>query len=302
MRKPDFFIVGAPKCATSSFYDYLREHPDIYMPARADMHFFADDFSDQWDRIFSLENYERHFRGARDRHAAVGERSVYYLYSQVALPKLKRYNPGARLIAMLRSPLDLALSFHSQLQIALNEDVEDFETAWRLQPNRLDGERIPSTCKDPQVLQYGRIAMLGEQVRRMLDLFPREQVHFIFVEDLKRSTLEEYKRALEFLGVPYDGRTNFPHQNVRKAHKSKWLARLVLRQPRFIKAITAGIKRLLRIEQTGLGVALINLNTKPVGRQQIPDGLRRELIDFFADDVGLLANLTGRDLSHWLRE
>lgn len=299
MRKPDFFIVGAPKCGTSSFRRYLSEHPNIYLPVRDDMHFFAKDFSPEWDQVHNLDEYMRHFRKARARHKAVGERSVYYLFSKTAMQRLRHFNSEARLIALLRNPVDLVCSFHRQMVFMLHEDVEDFETAWRLQESRRRGENIPPTCKDPKVLQYVEVGRLGEQVRRMLDYFPIDQVKFVFLEDIDASVLGVYRDLLQFLGVPYDGRTKFPRLNVRKGLRSRRLARLVLRQPAPIRAATTGIKKLLRIQQSGIGVALMRWNTRRVEPDPLSPEFRRELVETFREDVELLARLTGRDLRHW---
>jgi hypothetical protein len=300
VRKPDFFIVGAPKCGTSSLFKYLSEHPNIFLPVRDDMHFFAKDFSPEWDQVHTLDEYLRHFRKVRPHHKAVGERSVYYLFSKTAMRLLRDFDSDARLIALLRNPVDLVSSFHRQMVFMLHEDVEDFETAWRLQESRRGGENIPPTCKDPRVLQYAEVGMLGEQVGRMLECFPLDQVKFVFLDDINASVLDVYKELLLFLGVPYDGRTSFPRLNVRKGLKSRRLARLVLRQPAPIRAVTTGIKRLLRIEQTGIGVALMKWNTRRVEPERLSHEFRRELVKTFRGDVELLARLTGRDLGHWL--
>jgi hypothetical protein len=299
-RKPDFFIVGAPKCGTTSFYEYLSAHPRIFLPFRDDLHFFAKDFSEEWDQVRNLNEYMWHFRKAGSRHLAVGERSIFYLFSGVAMQRLAEFNSGARLIVMLRNPVDMAQSFHSQILFTLNEDVDDFEEAWRLQEARRRGEHIPPTCRDPRVLQYAEVCRLGRQVQRMLSSFPRGQVKFVFLEDVAENVHGIYRELLRFLGVPYDGRTRFPRRNERKALRSRRLARLVLRQPPLLRALTGGIKRLLRIQQTGIGVALMRVNTRNIRPQPLSPGFKRELVNTFREDVKLLSSLTGRDLRHWL--
>lgn len=300
MRKPNLFLIGAPKAGTTAFYNYLSSHPNIFLPLRDDTHFFAKDFSKEWDQVHTMEEYLALFRKAREEHRIVGERSVYYLYSKIAVQRIFEFNSDAKLLAMLRNPVDIAESFHSQILFSLNEDEEDFESAWRLQDVRLRGEHIPSTCRDPQVLQYRNIAMLGKQVQRALDVFPRKQVKFVIFDDLASSPLMVYKEALEFLGVPYDGRTEFPRVNVRREHRSRLLARLVLRQPAPVRWVTRGIKKLFGLAQTGVGVALMRLNSRAPQRKPMTEEFRQELVEFFSDDVKKLSRLIGRDLSGWL--
>jgi hypothetical protein len=300
IRKPDFFLAGAPKCGTTAFYYYLAEHPNIYLPNREDMHFFAKDFTAEWDQVGVLEEYIEYFRDVKPQHKAVGERSVYYLFSKIALERVYHFNNSARIIIFLRNPIDHVCSFHSQMLFMLNEDVEDLEKAWHLQEARARGEHIPPTCADPQVLQYRRMACFGEQLQRAFDIFPEDQVKVILLEDFIETPMNVYKELLEFLDVPYDGRTEFPKMNVRKRLRSKFLARLVLRQPRFIKAITSGFKKLFKLEQTGLGVALMKMNTRRKDRVELSPSFRQELVEAFRDDLTLLSNLLERDLGHWL--
>lgn len=300
VRKPDFFIVGAPKCGTTAFYSYLVSHPNIFFPKREDMHFFAKDFSDQWEQVRTIEEYEAYFRKARPQHLAVGERSIYYLYSKIALQRIFEYNKQAKIVIFLRNPIDQICSFHSQMIFMLNEDVENLEQAWHLQKVRRGGKQIQSTCADPQILQYARIASFGKQVERAKNIFPENQIKIILLEDFIESSLDTYKDLLQFLNVPYDGRTEFLKINVRKKLRSRFIAKMVLHQPAFIKTLTTGVKKLFKLEQTGIGVALMKMNTRRLIHQELSPEFRFELIETFREDVTLLSSLLQRDLSHWL--
>src|SRR5262252_9724271 len=103
IKRPDFFIVGAPRCGTTAMGRFLAEHPDIFM-ARKEMHAFGKDL--HFGRRFyrrSLEAYQSEFVGAGDRKR-VGEASVWYLFSKTAASELKQFNPDSRIIIMLREP------------------------------------------------------------------------------------------------------------------------------------------------------------------------------------------------------
>ena len=89
MRKPDFFIVGAGRCGTTALYEYLRAHPRIFMPAVKEPRFFADDMPGLMNRVASLPEYLRLFRGARPEHLAVGEASPQYVYSSTAIGNIR---------------------------------------------------------------------------------------------------------------------------------------------------------------------------------------------------------------------
>lgn len=288
--KPDFFLIGAPKCGTTAFSEYLRSNPAVFFSDPKELNFFNSDMPDR-DRTESLEEYLRHFRGA-DGFAAAGEGSAWYLYSRVAVPNILRFNPSAKLIVMLRNPVEMAEALHSQNVWDREDDAEDFEKAWRLQGARKRGERLPPFAEEPWQLQYGEICKLGAQMRRLYQNAPRSQVLAVLLEDMKRDARGAYEGALRFLGVPSDGRAEFPPINERKRLRSAFLgdaARLVQNTKRKL-----GIRR-----SFGVLTAFRELLTVPKARPQLRPEFRRELSDYFRDDTALLGELLGRDLSHW---
>ena len=153
MTKPNFFIIGAPKCGTTALSEYLREHPNIYMCTPKEPHYFDYDF-EQYREVETLDEYLGLFEAATTEHIAIGEASACYLYSSVALEDIYQFAPQAKIIVMLRNPVDLAYSYHSQLLYASDENVPDFEQAWRLQDIRREGKKIPPRCRDSALLQY----------------------------------------------------------------------------------------------------------------------------------------------------
>src|SRR5947209_20289335 len=100
MRRPDFFIVGAPRCATTALNDYLGRHPDIYVPEVKESHHFATDLLSRDDCYRSADNYLALFAGATDEFV-IGEASVFYLYSKDAARNIYEFNKRARIIVML---------------------------------------------------------------------------------------------------------------------------------------------------------------------------------------------------------
>jgi hypothetical protein len=296
MRTPDFFIVGAPKAGTSALYRYLREHPSIFMPQHQKEPFFFLRDAPGFRVVTEEHEYLELFADANDRHLAVGEASTLYLSSEGALRGIRTYDPRARVIALLRNPVDLVPSFHAQLRYTFEEDVEDVEEAWRLQALRARGERIPATCRDPYVLQYEHIARLGSQVQRLLSLFPREQVLILLAEDQAADPGATYRRVLRFLGVPDDGRTEFPRVNERKSQRVPSVDRWLARPPSYARRLRAA----LGLRNTGLGRLLKRLNARPVEKTTATGAFREELARAFQKEVEVLEGILNRDLRHWL--
>jgi hypothetical protein len=138
--KPNFFILGAPKCGTTSLARWLGDHPNIFMAPQKEPHFFN---TDDRQGVTTLVEYEDLFRKAQKEHVAVGEASVWYLSSSQAVNNILEYNPNARFIVMVRNPIEMAQALHGQMLIAGLECVQDFSKAWSLQEERRQGLRLP---------------------------------------------------------------------------------------------------------------------------------------------------------------
>ncbi len=297
MSKPNFFIVGAPKCGTTALSEYLREHPNIYMCEPKEPHFFDYDF-EEYRVVKTLDHYLALFDASSSEHIAIGDASACYLYSSVALKEIYQFDPQAKIIVMLRNPIDLAYSYHSQLFYASDENEPDFEKAWRLQDIRKEGKKIPPRCRDSALLQYAAVARLGEQVERLLTIFPREQIEIILFDDFAKNTKEVYDRILKFLEVPNDNRTDFKRINQNKNHKLKAVGSFSERPPKLLTTMIMQVKKLLGIERLYLLDAVRHLNNKVQTRKPLAASFRAELIAEFEPDIRKLSQLLNQDLSH----
>ena len=291
MRRPDFFIIGAPRAGTTSLCSYLAAHPLIYFSPIKEPHFFSTDYPDHPRP--SEQEYESLFAAANGLHVAVGEGSTSYLSSLVAVPKILEYSPTSKFIVLLRHPVELAYSFHSHLVYHGGEDVEDFERAWRLQPQRAADMCLPAHTPDARLLQYAKLYQLGAQLERLYQTVGRERILVHFLDDFRRNPAQGYERTLAFLGVRSDGRGEFKANNQSKKRRSRALASLLGRLYEF--KLSLGLNRSI-----GIGKLLDWANTKPLPRESLTLEFRREMMDSFADDIRKLGKLTNRDLSSWL--
>jgi hypothetical protein len=297
--KPNFFIVGAPKCGTTALYEYLRPHPNIFIPGIKEPHFFAKDLG-SYPRIKTMEEYTGLFAAATEQHRSVGEASVYYLRSSVALANIHQYNPGARIIAMFRNPVEMVYSLHSQLLDWAEESEPDFETAWRLQERRRSGLDLPGRSRGSFLVQYEEVGRFGAQTERLLSIFPRDQVKLILYDDFTASPAKAYRETLEFLGVPHDGRTEFPRINENKRARMSWLRRLYRKPPAVLRGAVRSLKQAVGAEEVaGLQKKIVELNTVRERRPPLSAQFRAELVETFREEVSLLSRLLNRDLSHW---
>lgn len=297
--KPNFFIVGAPKCGTTALYAYLRDHPRIFMPTVKEPHYFAKDLG-SYPGIKTPEQYAAIFAGSTERHLRVGEASVYYLRSEVALPNIREFNPDAKIIAMFRNPVDMVHALHSQLLYVAEESESDFEAAWRLQERRSRGLDLPPGSRGAFLVQYAEVGRFGSQVQRLFSLFPRSQVKLILYDDFAADPRRVYEEVIAFLEVPSDQRTRFPRINDNKRTRVAWLGNFARKPPPALRTAVRRLKQAVGGE--GLSAVkkrIVALNTVKERRPPLSPTFRAELVEAFRSEVDLLSRLMDRDLSHW---
>lgn len=295
--RPSFFIVGAPKSGTTALDIYLDGHPLIHMARPKEPHYFATDLPRYRD-VTTESDYIRLFDAEGDKRIG-GDSSVFYLYSKEAIRLIKRFDPGARLILMLRNPVDLVHSFHSQLLFGGDEEIKSLRDAWNAIPARKSGERIPKHCRAKELLYYDEIALFGSQLERVLAEFPRNQLHIIFFEDFSANPGLEYRKVLEFLGMPDDGRTDFPRINANRRHRWGFMP-LINRTASMLRGPVTTIKRVFAIEELGLMDRIKAWDRVYEDREPVGGELKRSILSAYESDIHLAARITGRDLSHWM--
>ncbi len=279
-RIPDFFLVGAPRCGTTSMYTYLKQHPEIYLSVLKEPHFFSTDLSSPPQAVVDETLYRGLFAGAGDEKR-LGEGSVWYLESRVAPEAIRGFSPTARILVMLRNPVDMMASLHALYTRTGNEEITDFEEALGAQEDRARGERIPAASYFPEGLIYTRASTYAEKLQRYFSVFGRDRVHAIVFDDFASDPARVYRDTLEFLGVD----PGFvPELDIAKA--TQLIRTKVLRQ-------LVNTPQLIRDKMRGGG------KRHTVPRTGPSPELRRRLRAACAPDVGALGELIGRDLSAW---
>jgi hypothetical protein len=296
IQKPDFFIVGAPKCGTTSMYEYLKQHPEIFMPEKIkEPHFFCTDFETPF-YIRDLNKYLSLFSGAINEKR-IGEASVWYLYSTRAAQEINKFCPLARIIIMLRNPVDTLYSLHSQFLFTGNENITDFEDAINAETDRKHGKRIPSSHYPVEFLFYREFVRYSKQVKRYLDTFPKENILILFFEEFQNDTDRIYRETLRFLGVNEYFKPNFKVYNPNKRARIKILRRYIEYPPWMIRMLSKTL--LSESMRKNLFDKLQDFNIIYEPRKPMTRELRRRLQTEFIDEVAQLSSLIGRDLYFW---
>jgi hypothetical protein len=290
---PNTYIIGAPKCGTTSLATWLAAHPDVFMSNPKEPYFFCRP-SLQIAGINTLEKYSSLFKNANGK-SVVAEASTATLYDETALPLIKQAAPDARLVVMLRDPVDMVLSWHAESVRQMREDLISPVEAWRAVADRRKGQRILPKCPDPIMLDYIHMGSLGTQLERVYALFPRKQVHVAFLDDFITAPRAAWCNLLEFLGIPDDGRQSFPAEN--KGYLPKHLSAY-----RAIRVNTSRLKKLLGIKRsTGWVAQLTSSMGVPYSKRSLPADFLSELRSAFEPELHKLEQSTGRDLTCWRR-
>jgi hypothetical protein len=294
-RRPDTFIVGAARSGTTSLYEYLKGHPEVYMsPAKEPRYFAADLPSTSAQDLRYPVDEQRYLALFRDAHdeKRLGEASVRYLHSKVAPRLIREFQSDAYIVAILRDPIDMLYATHQQRLAYGSETIADFGRA-------LAADERSSDARHGEHLPYRQRALFGEHLTRWTETFG-ERVHIMVFEEFVRQPASHIRRLLDFLDVDPDWQPesftahNTSHaprfRSVRKlvgARPTQWL--LWRAMPTLVgERATRAVARTFRNSP---------LNRRGVARPPLSAELRRQLQDEFADDVARLGKLVGRDMA-----
>jgi hypothetical protein len=284
--------------------DYLAAHSDVFM-AKKEMHVFGSDLR------FGAHFYRRDLKvyleefSARTSQRVAGEASVWYLLSTQAAAEIKAFNPDARIVIMLREPVEVLYSLYYQFLCDGNEHLPSFEEALAAEGDRQAGRRIARTTYFAQGLAYRKIVGFTEQIQRYFEVFGRERVHVVIYDDFAADPATAFRNTLEFLGADTSRiRTQYEIKNANKRVRSPAL-RIITGDP-LLRSTVIGLRRWLpRFVFNGLQRAeaqLSRFNTRLAKRPALSPALRARLQLEFAPEVERLSRLLGRDLTHWSRE
>ncbi|MGH9434851.1 MAG: sulfotransferase family protein [Terriglobia bacterium] len=297
---PNLFLVGAPKCGTTSLYEYLRRHPQIFFPFSDDdygrvkepNHFCPELEILEKDAIKGRKDYLDLYRGS-ERARWRGDASTNYLFSETAAERIKCFCPNARILIMLRPPVDWMHSYHSELLRTHHEDIVDFYEALNASEDRRNGLRIPEHTGVPKCLDYYAMSRFAPQVERYYRVFGKDAVKVALLEDMIADPAATFRDILSFLDVDTAFQPEFRvHNETPRNGFLERVARSVYGAPLVEHALGA-----IFTWRARRGALSFIRRIEPVHQRSDPRDL--QLHQLYAPEVERFSMLIGRNLDHW---
>lgn len=296
---PDFIVIGAARAGTTALHGYLRQHPQVFMPVLKEPNFFAyegqtldcqgpgADYIN--NSVTRLNDYQGLF-GIAPNGAVCGEASPLYLFSPEAPARIRHHVPKARLIVILRNPIDQAYSHFLYATKQAIEPERDFTKALGL-----EGERMAAGWQP--LFGYSDFPKYAEQLQRYFQVFPREQIFVRTYEDYKDQPEKLFRELFGFIGVDADFSPDMSRKpNAGGVPKNRVLQDFLMKSNPITRAIGLVVPKQARL---AIRDRIAALNTRH--KQTMPVAARQILKNRLGSEIKALETLIGRDLSHWLK-
>lgn len=295
MTLPNFIIIEAAKAGTTALHAYLRQHPDIYMTPEKETNFFAFegkklDFTGPGDEaicqfsITDLATYKNEFRGVTTQ-SAIGEACPLYLYHPEAPERIRHHVPNARLIVILRNPVDRACANFLHIVRDDQEPITDFARALQAEESRIENNW-------EWFWHYIQVGYYGAQLQRYYDIFDRSRIRVYLYEDLRDKAAGLVQNICRFLEVDDSFVPDMSIRPNKSGMPKNPLLHQLLTKPNLVKSLLkplfpANLRQKIQHE---------NLVTPPLSIE-----VRQELSELYREDIIACQELIGRDLSRWLK-
>lgn len=292
--KPNFFMIGSPKSATTSLYEYLKSHPDISLVPK-ELSFYNRDlrsrpFCKLINKQLTYDDEEEYFKLFDSSKKIRGEVALGLMTSKVA-PELIKNEIGrdVKILISIRNPVDMLYSLHGQWVLSGEEKIKDFRKAIEVNsPGESTEELIFTNYKD--YVKY------DERLSKWIEIFGRENVKVVIFEEFKEDNEKVFKEILDFLEVDNTFKPDFkiinPHQVIRNSFIRDLGFFMSKHSPKFLKRF---INSLIPVN------TLFKYNIKEVKREELDEDLRRELLNEFMPNIKKFEKMINKDLSRWYK-
>lgn len=301
---PNFLIIGAAKSGTTSLYQCLSQHPEIYMTPVKETNFFSfegeqleftgmkhneSSLSYQKEIITNLQEYQEQFEG-KTEEKAVGESCPSYLYVPKAAERIYAFNPNIKLIVVLRDPIERAYSNFLHHVRDRNEWTRDFLSAVKAESKRIEENWWWG-------FHYIQVGLYSKQLKRYFNLFNREQIKIYLYKDYLNKPEYVLKDICKFLEVDRKHTFDFNiKHNATGLAKYNFLDKIIKEQ----NALKTAYQKLLPFTKLRKEITKRISRLNFLGKPQLDLETRNLLLPLFHEDILSVQELIERDLTFWL--
>mgnify|MGYP001206168595 CR=1 FL=1 len=294
MGVPNLYIIGAPKCGTTSLCHYLAQHPKIYLPERKEPYYLANDLNwvSGWGVTSQLE-YEALYNSKRKYQI---DASTWYLYSRSARKVLSEIE-GVKIIICLRHPVNFMESLWWHMRSRGKDTSKNLKKSLVKEIDIKNGSNF-RPAPHARAIMYRENANFAKYVKLFLDEFSPSQIKIIFLEDLSLQLDDTMTELFSFLDLK--PLTENRKMILNESFDGKYLSlRTLLNYSSFTRNILSD-KRYNSIRVCmKKSLQLLNLH-RPVKRIRLSYEEWETLTLSFSDEIKELSTLVNKDLEHWL--
>ena len=298
MKLPNFLVIGAPRSGTTSLYFYLKQHPEIFLPVRKELHYFSYDLiakniSGPGDKdtlqilCADKPSYLEHYKGVKNE-IAIGEISPSYLYYAQVSQRIHQELGQIKIIAILRNPIEKAFSQYMHL-VRLNLEKLSFHEALFVEEER-------KKQKWGDIWRYAESSLYSSKIQTYIDVFGEENIHIVLMEEFVLDPQKILGSIFSFLDVKnsFQVDTNRIY-NKSGIPRSKSVARFFAHQNLLKKILKKIVPEHIRVP---LRMAILNANLTP--KQEVMDTRSRQfLVEYFKSDIFKLEEILNYS-TEWL--
>jgi hypothetical protein len=296
-RFPNLFMVGAPKCGTSSMVYWLGQHPDIFTPVWKEPGYFGADLTTRTERQSKASYLELFANWNSERYGL--DATTLYLSSRSAALEIRDCSPAAVILVMVRNPIDAVYSMYLQNRFNGVEPLPSFERSLGAEADRAKQGSPPARGHLERLL-YSKLYSYTDNISHYQWVFGTERVRVIVFDDIVKDPRATLDDTFQFLGVDASVTLSLNAQNTAKRAIFPWLSHFASGPPRWMGQFAQSF--LSREARFRIRKAVLRFNARAAESPPMQPETRKLLIERFSPEIARLSNLLGRDLSHWVKE
>ena len=290
IKRPNLFVVGQTRSGTTSFKEELNQHPEIFFYYPKSWQTPNGPFGFE----SSFKNYEEfleEFRGVKEKR--VGIKGGDYLSCPWSAERIKKFSPNAKIIMILRNPVDVMYSLHSSmLYREAFEDIEDFEEALKMEKVRKKENSVTPMKYHPWLL-YRETVRYPQQVKRYFEHFGEKNVKAIIFDEYIKDKSAILRDTLNFLDVNEDFEIKHVNANAGRKYRNRTIHSAVMTNKFGVRGVLRNIPGSAKIYR--------KINNNEFKRKTLEPSLRKSLQYDLKKEIDELSLMLKKDLSYWYK-